>query len=196
MRIGLLGGSFDPPHNGHLLAAGDAFDELSLDRLVFIPASSQPLKPGGSSANPAQRLVMVRLLIGDDERFAADPIEIDRGGLSYTVDTLTALAARWPTDERFLLLGADVLSSFGKWRDPARIAELATPVVLQRAGEPVDLEQLAWLGGGRVGVRLLTTRRIDVSSTEIRRRVRAGRSIRGFVPDSVAAYIAAEQLYR
>lgn len=196
MRIGLLGGSFDPPHNGHLLAAGDAFDELSLDRVVFVPAHSQPLKPGGSSANPAQRLVMVRLLIGDDERFAADPIEIDRGGLSYTVDTLTALAARWPTDERFLLLGADVLSSFAKWRDPERIAELATPVVLQRAGEAVDLEQVPGLGKRGAAVRLLTTRRIDVSSTEIRRRVREGRSIRGFVPDSVAAYIAAEQLYR
>ena len=198
MRIGLLGGSFDPPHNGHLLAAGDAFDELSLDRIVFIPASSQPLKPGGSSANPAQRLVMVRLLIGDDERFAADPIEIDRGGLSYTVDTLTALAARWPTDERFLLLGADVLSSFAKWREPKRIAELATLVVLQRAGESVDLEQVPGLrpGGTGNGVRILTTRRIDVSSTEIRRRVRDGRSIHGFVPDSVAAYIAAEQLYR
>jgi nicotinate-nucleotide adenylyltransferase len=190
VRIGLLGGSFDPPHNGHLLAAGDAFDELELDRVVFIPAAAQPLKEQGVAAEPQHRLAMVRLLVAGDVRFVVDAVEIDRGGLSYTVDTLSTLAAREPAADCFLLIGADVLPTFSKWREPERIAELATLVVLRRTGEAVDLSQVPG------GARMLATRRIDISSTEIRRRVREGKSIRGFLPDSVAAYIATERLYR
>lgn len=190
MRIGLLGGSFDPPHTGHLLAASDAFEALALERLVFVPASTQPLKAGRASASPEQRLAMARLLVAGDPRFDVDSIEVDRGGLSYTVDTLTTLAARWPSAELFWLVGADVPRSFAKWRSPERIVELATVVVLQRAGEAPDLTSMP----GRP--RRLTTRRIDISSTEIRDRVRQGKSIRGFVPDAVAAFIQAERLYR
>ena len=190
MRIGLLGGSFDPPHTGHLLVASDAFEALALDCLVFIPASTQPLKAGRAIGTPEQRLAMVRLLIGDDRRFDVDAIEIDRGGLSYTVDTLTTLAARWPSAELFWLVGADVPRLFASWRSPDRIVELATVVVLQRAGETPDLASMP----GRP--RCLTTRRIEISSIEIRYRVRQGKSIRGFVPDAVAAYIDAERLYR
>jgi len=190
VRIGLLGGSFDPPHTGHLLAASDAFEALALERLVFVPASTQPLKAGRASASPEQRLAMARLLVAGDPRFDVDSIEVDRGGLSYTVDTLTTLAARWPSAELFWLVGADVPRSFAKWRSPERIVELATVVVLQRAGEAPDLTSMP----GRP--RCLTTRRIDISSTEIRDRVRQGKSIRGFVPDAVAAFIQAERLYR
>src|SRR4051812_39982917 len=118
MRIGLLGGSFDPPHNGHLLAAGDAFDALALDRLVFIPAAVQPLKVGQGATPAEHRLAMVRLLVEGDPRFVVDAIEMDRGGLSYTVDTLLTLASQWPGDELFWLIGADVLASFSKWHDP------------------------------------------------------------------------------
>ncbi len=190
MRIGLLGGSFDPPHVGHLLAASDAFDALALDRLVFMPAATQPLKAGRATATPEQRLAMTRLLAGDDERFDVSSIEIDRGGLSYTVDTLTSLGARWPAAELFLLVGADVPRSFPSWREPERIVQLATVVVLQRGGESIDV-------AGMPGTpRVLATRRIDVSSTEIRQRVREGKSIRGFVPVTVAEFIAAERLYR
>lgn len=197
MRIGLLGGSFDPPHNGHLLAASDASDALSLDRLVFIPNAVQPLKVGQTSATPEQRFAMTRMLIGGDGRFEASSIEIDRGGLSYTVDTLTRLAAEWPAAELCWLVGTDVLRSFAKWKEPARILELATLVVLHRAdGEDGS-------SGFGIGVpptarqpRLLETRRIDISSTEIRERVRQGKSIRGFVPDAVAGFIEAERLYR
>lgn len=192
MRIGLLGGSFDPPHIGHLLAAGDAFEALALDRVVFIPAAVQPLKVDQASATAEQRLTMTRLMVDGDPRFAVDSIEIDRGGLSYTVDTLTALQARWPGAELCLLVGADVSRTFGKWREPDRIAELATLVVLHRtnAGATPDLVAMP------ENTRTLDTRRIDISSTEIRERVRQGRSIRGFVPDAVAEFIAAQRLYR
>ncbi|MGH7619696.1 MAG: nicotinate-nucleotide adenylyltransferase [Gemmatimonadaceae bacterium] len=191
-RIGLLGGSFDPPHNGHLLAADDAFDALALDRLVFVPTATQPLKAGQMVASAEHRLAMVRALAGGDARFDVSAIEIDRGGLSYTVDTLTALSTKWPKAELFWLIGADVVESFAKWREPARIAELATIVVLRRTGNGAA-PSLAALPGAP---RLLASRCVDVSSTEIRERVRVGKSIRGFVPDAVAEVIAAERLYR
>ena len=190
MRIGLLGGSFDPPHTGHLLVAGDALTALRLDRVVFIPAATQPLKAGQAGATPSQRLAMVDLLVGGEPCMEASSMEIDRGGLSYTVDTLTALAAELPGADLFWLVGADVTQTFAKWRSPERIVELATLVVLQRTD---DVPELSGLPGSP---QLLSTRRIDISSTEIRRRVREGKSIRGFVPDSVAEFIASERLYR
>lgn len=189
MRIGLLGGSFDPPHVGHLLAASDAFEALALDRLIFVPAATQPLKAGLALATPAQRLAMTRMLVAGDARFDVSAVEIDRGGLSYTVDTLTSFRAQWPAAELYLLVGADVPQSFASWREPRRIVELATLVVLQRGSEQAEVS-------GMSGTRSLATRRVDVSSTEIRQRVRAGKSIRGFVPDTVAEFIAAERLYR
>ncbi len=190
MRIGLLGGSFDPPHTGHLLAAGDVFDALALDRLLWIPTATQPLKAASAVTPSAHRVAMVRLLIEGDIRFAVDEIEIERGGLSYSVDTLAALTGRFGSAELFWLIGADVLPTFPKWREPARIAQLATPVVMRRSGDTVDVSTMP------ANTMVLETRRIDISSTEIRERVREGKSIRGFVPDAVAAYIAAERLYR
>jgi nicotinate-nucleotide adenylyltransferase len=190
MRIGLLGGSFDPPHNGHLLAAGDVFDALGLACVVFIPTAVQPLKAGQAHALANQRLSMVRRLVDGDARFDVSAIEIDRGGLSFTVDTLTTFAAERPSSTLFWLVGADILRSFAKWREPERIVELATVVVMERNGET---HELASIPGQPARV---TTRRIDISSTEIRQRVREGKSIRGFVPDSVAEYIATERLYR
>ena len=201
MRIGLLGGSFDPPHNGHLLAAGDAFEALGLDRLLFVPAAVQPFKVDQAVATPEQRLRMTGLLTDGDERFGVDPVEIDRGGLSYTVETLATLAARWPApgNTLFWLVGVDAARSFVKWRQPGRIVELATLVVLERAdGDMGGVEEgvRGTIEGNAATPRFLATRRIDISSTEIRRRVREGRSIRGFVPEAVADYIAAQRLYR
>jgi nicotinate-nucleotide adenylyltransferase len=190
MRIGLLGGSFDPPHTGHLLAASDAHEALSLDRVVLIPTANQPLKAGQEVTAATDRFAMTQLLVGDDARFAVDAIEIDRGGLSYTVDTLAALTARWSGAELFWLVGTDVTATFAKWREPERIGELATVVVLQRTGEEPNLAAMP------ATTRVLKTRRIDVSSTEIRRRISEGKSIRGFVPEAVADYIALQQLYR
>jgi nicotinate-nucleotide adenylyltransferase len=187
LRLGIFGGTFDPPHIGHLLVASDAIDQLGLDRLVFIPTAVQPLKTGvrATVASPGDRLEMTRLMAGDDPRLAADPIEVDRGGLSFTIDTLAALAQRSPGDERFLLLGADTWETFPRWREPEAVMRLATVVVLQRGDVTPTAAPL-----------VLSTRRVDVSSTEVRSRVQGGRSIRGFVPDAVRAYIERTGLYQ
>jgi nicotinate-nucleotide adenylyltransferase len=190
MRIGMLGGSFDPPHVGHLLVAVDAFEALALDKLFFIPAAIQPLKVGQAGASARDRVEMVRRLIGDDSRFGVDTIEADRDGVSYSVDTVRSYAERYPDAERFFLVGADVMSTFGAWREPDRIMRLAEVVVVTR-GQDADAAP-QW----QSRFRQLATRRIDVSSTEIRARVRAGQSITGFVPPAVAAYIAQAALYR
>lgn len=190
MRIGIFGGTFDPPHLGHLLVAIDAFEALALDRLVFVPTGRQPLKADVTTAPGAARLAMTRRLVGDDARFAVDAMEIERDGLSFTIDTLHAFAARDPEAERYFLLGADAWRSFPRWRSPDEIMRLATVVVLTRGGEPI--------GPAASGVRaprVLPTRRIDISSTEIRSRIRAGLSLRGFVPEAVRDYIEANGLY-
>lgn len=193
MRIAIFGGSFDPPHVGHLLAAEDAYEQLSLDRLILVPTATQPLKVGRAVAAAEQRVAMVRLLVEGDARFEVSTIEVDRAGLSFTVDTLTHYARTYAAAERFLLLGADVLATFAQWREPERILQLARPVMLQREGDqPLVLPP----GVDPGAIQRLPTRRVDVSSTEIRERVRRGKSIRGFVTDSVAAYIARGGLYR
>jgi nicotinate-nucleotide adenylyltransferase len=187
MRIGIFGGTFDPPHVGHLLAASDAYEALNLDRVVFVPTAGQPLK-SAIVASPADRLAMVQALIGDDPRFSVDPIEIERGGLSFTVDTLRALHERWKSDASLalvLLLGADAAATLPQWREPDEVMRLADVVVLRRGGSSTPA-----MG------RAIDTRTVDVSSTEIRARVSAGRSIRGFVPEPVAAYIEGRRLYR
>jgi nicotinate-nucleotide adenylyltransferase len=188
LRLGIFGGTFDPPHVGHLLVASDAIDQLGLDRLVFVPAAVQPLKTGvmAAVASPADRLAMTELSVGDDPRLSVDPVEIDRGGLSFTIDTLSTFAQRAPGVERFLLLGADTWETFPRWRESEAVMRLATVVVLQRG-------EIAPPGNAPV---VLATRRVDVSSTEIRARVRAGQSIRGFVPDAVRGYIERTGLYR
>jgi nicotinate-nucleotide adenylyltransferase len=193
VRIAIFGGSFDPPHVGHLLASEDAYDLLSLDRIVFVPAATQPLKIGRSVATADHRVAMVRLLVESDPRFEVSTVELERAGLSFTVDTLKHFAEAYPEAERYLLLGADVLATFGQWREPERVLQLARPVVLERQGEePVTLPKS--LNGS--AVRHLSTRRVDVSSTEIRERVRQGKPIRGFVTDNVGQYIARNELYR
>lgn len=191
MRLGILGGTFDPPHIGHLLAAVDAFEVLRLDRLIFVPAYIQPLKARLRAAAAPERLEMVRLLIGDDERFDVDAIEIERGGLSYTVDTLETFAQQFPDAERFFLVGEDAMADFGAWRSPERILELAKVAVLRRPSTAKD-----GLMSPQDGTIALSTRLVDVSSTEIRERARSGRSLRGFVPESVAEFIEAKRLYR
>ncbi len=187
MRLGLLGGSFNPPHIGHLLLASDAFESLKLDRLVIMPACVNPLKSEDvTSATPEGRLEMTRLTFGGDARFEVSSLEITRGGLSYTVDTLQCLAAETPGAELFLLLGMDSFESLNRWKSPDRIRELATLAVLVRGEDFGHLPE---------GTAPVTTRRIDVSSSEIRKRVKSGVPISGFVTESVERYIRNSGLY-
>ena len=189
MRLGLFGGTFDPPHIGHLLAASDAYETLSLDRLIWIPAGTQPFKAGDVHATPEQRAEMLEAMVAGDARFAVDRLEIERGGLSYTVETLDEYARRHPAARRFLLIGADLVGQLPEWREAERLAMLAEIVVLERdAGEEPAPRALASTR--------LQTRRVDVSSTEIRTRSRQGLPIHGFVTDAVSRYIAAAGLYR
>jgi len=192
VRLGIFGGTFDPPHIGHLLAASDAFEQLELDRLLFVPAAVQPFKQHEVKASAAQRLRMVELMIAGDPRFAADPVEIDRKGLSYTVETLGVLASRDPGARRFLLIGEDLAGEIATWRDAERIAELAEVVVLARTSSESGESGEA----GRVPLTRIASRRIEISSTEIRTRVLAGKSIHGFVTEAVAGFIEAAGLYR
>jgi nicotinate-nucleotide adenylyltransferase len=192
VRIGVFGGTFDPPHIGHLLVANDAREALELDRLIFVPAGAQPFKVETPPVASGQdRLEMVRLAVADDANYVVDDAEINRKGLSFTVDTLEHLSERNPAARLFLLMGEDVLAGFEKWRSPARIRELATLVAVTRgglAGSIVDPTTSAVLR--------VSTRRVDVSSTEIRERRRAGKSIKGFVPESVERFIDVRGLYR
>jgi nicotinate-nucleotide adenylyltransferase len=191
VRLGVLGGTFDPPHVGHLLAASDAFEALALDKLLFVPAKIPPFKSRTVQATADQRQQMLELTVGTDRRFEASRIELYRDGLSFTVDTLEALAGETPGVSLFMLIGEDLATQIASWRDAARITELATVVVLVRA----TLEARSALESTLPMTRL-ATRRIEVSSTEIRERVKSGRSIHGFVTDAVAAFIDAAGLYR
>ena len=189
MRLGVYGGSFDPPHLGHLLPVIDAAEQLDLDGVRYVPASTQPLKVGGASASPADRLAMTERLVEGIPGFSVEPAELDRPGLSYTVDTLAGVSAELPGAELFLLLGSDAYALLDQWREPQRVRSLATIVVMVRDGAPQIVE-------AGPGVQVLQSRRVDISSTELRARVRDGRTIRGFVPDAVADYIAEHRLYR
>jgi nicotinate-nucleotide adenylyltransferase len=194
VRIGVYGGTFDPPHNGHLLLAADARDALTLDRLIFIPAGAQPFKIDTPPiASPQDRLEMLRLAVADDACYQVDDAEINRKGLSYTVDTLEHLATRYPSAKLFLLLGEDTLESFDKWREPDRILELATLAVMRRSA---GSGQGSAVKATARGVFEISARRVDVSSTEIRARMAAGKSIKGFVPEGVEMFIEARGLYR
>jgi nicotinate-nucleotide adenylyltransferase len=192
VRIGVFGGTFDPPHVGHLLLAADASEALRLDTVIFIPAGTQPFKiDNPPAASGVDRLEMLRLAISGVPNCAIDDTEIGREGLSYTVDTLEYLAGRYAGAELYFLVGEDALAGFRQWRNPERILELATLALMMRSGAP-DIGD--WRRAE--GLVRLSTRRVDVSSSEIRERLRAKKSIRGFVPESVERFIEARGLYR
>ncbi|HET8625032.1 MAG TPA: nicotinate-nucleotide adenylyltransferase [Gemmatimonadales bacterium] len=185
--VGLFGGSFDPIHHGHLLVGLAAVETLGLESLRFVPAHTQPFKAGRHGAAPEQRAAMVALAIAGEPRFALERIELDRGGPSYTVDTLRALRAREPDVEFALLVGADAAVEMPSWREAEALPGLARVVALSRAGDPAPVNPMVW--------RTLSVPAIDISATDIRARVRSGASICWRVPDAVARYIAAERLY-
>ena len=184
MRTGILGGSFDPIHHGHLILARAAREQLGLDRVIFIPAHASPHKTGDFSTTGEERLAMVRLAIEAEEGFELSDIELHRPPPSYTVETLRELRATHPSDELVLLIGADNVAKFETWREPDEIRRLAGITVLDRANHDIP--------PGWPVVRRL----VDISSTDIRARTASGRSIRYLTPDSVCDYIASHGLYR
>lgn len=187
MRVALLGGSFDPIHHGHLIAATTVKERLAIDEIRLVPAGEQPFKVGQHHAPAADRARMVELAVAGLPGFTVDRLEIERAGPSYTVDTVRAVTDREPNHEWVLLLGSDAARLFPTWRDPAGIKARMTVVVFARAGEEPP---------AGVADQVVAVPRVDVSSTDIRGRVRAGRSIRFLVPDAVVDHIAAHGLYR
>ena len=205
MRIGVFGGSFDPVHVGHLLLAECCREQAGLDRVLFLPAATQPHKQDRRLAAPEHRVEMLRLATGGHSAFAVATLEIERGGVSYTVDTLATLAAAQPDAELCLLLGPDALAGLPTWREPKRIAELATLVGVERevlddlpaAATAAGLATL--LGAERLAAVLESRVRmpaIGIRASDIRAAVAAGRSIRYRTPRAVEAFIAAHGLYR
>jgi nicotinate-nucleotide adenylyltransferase len=200
-KLGIFGGSFDPIHYGHLLLAETCREQCRLDRVLFVPAAVPPHKRSQPLASARDRIEMVRLAIGGHEHLAVSTIEIDRGGVSYTVDTLTALAEQQPGGSLFFLMGADSLKDLPTWREPRRLCELAVPLVVRRAGSPEpDFSSISHLV---TAARLEEIREhqvempiIELSSTEIRQRVAAGRSIRYRTPRAVEKFIETQGLYR
>jgi nicotinate-nucleotide adenylyltransferase len=185
--VGLFGGSFDPVHHGHLIVGRVAAEALGLDSLRFVPAREQPFKRGMHGATAEQRAAMLDLAVADAPGFAVERAELERPGPSYTVDTLRALHAREPGLRLTLLLGADAAAELEAWREAEEIPRLATVVVFARAGAPVPPSSLV--------ARRIDVPAIEISATEIRRRVREGRSIRYWVPDPVAEYVTRHRLY-
>jgi nicotinate-nucleotide adenylyltransferase len=201
MRIGLFGGSFDPVHRGHLLLAECCWRQARLDRVEFVPTAQQPLKPRGPVANEADRVAMLRRAIANRPEFALSLIEIERGGVSYTVETLRQLRNERPDAELFFLMGADSLADFPTWREPAAICELATPVVVRRAGTPPpDFDSLAaFVAAERLA--LIRTHEVEmpatpISSSNIRRLIAERGAWQSLVPENVVAYIEERGLYR
>ncbi|RFC41989.1 MAG: nicotinate-nucleotide adenylyltransferase [Verrucomicrobia bacterium] len=189
MRIALFGGSFDPVHHGHLLLAQDALEQLELDRLVFIPAGINPHKLHATpKADGLQRLRMLEAAVAGEERLAVDALEIYREGPSYTVDTVESLQERWPAARLFLLLGEDNLPKLHTWHRIERLNQLVEFVCFGRSTE----EKFVPAFPGK----LRLSRRVDISSTEIRQRIAAGLSIRYLVPESVRAFIYAHAIYQ
>lgn len=193
--IGMMGGTFDPIHLGHLAVAEEAREVLGLEGIVFVPAGQPPHKRAIEVSALEHRVAMVELAIADNPGFELSRIEVDRPGPSYTVDTVEALAAG---DRLTVILSAETFAELPTWHEPERIFEAARVAVAPRWGYPAP--DPGWLAGAFPGredrVTYLEGPRLGVSSTALRERVAAGRSIRYLVPEPVAAYIASHDLYR
>jgi nicotinate-nucleotide adenylyltransferase len=183
MRVGIYGGTFDPVHHGHLILARQALEEFKLDEVVFVPAAESPFKIHNHTALAADRLAMLRLAIADEDGFSVDPLEIERGGISYSIDTVEMFRRRDPQAELFFLVGEDNADRFTEWHRFEELKKLVCFVVLTRSEELQSPEYP------------VVQRRIEISSTEIRNRVANQEPITYLVPESVKRYIEQHQLY-
>ena len=198
LRLGILGGTFDPIHVGHLIIAAVAADTLALDQVLFLPSGIQPLKRDQPTTPAPQRVAMVERAIAGNPRFALSRADVDHPGLSYTVDTLDRLRAAWGPDAAFwFLIGEDSLANLLAWRDPAGIVARVRLGVAPRPDVAVPWARLeAALPGLQARLDPLPVPLMGIRARDLRAAVTAGHSIRYQVPDAVAAYIAAEALYR
>lgn len=201
MRIGIFGGTFDPIHNGHLLLAECCRQTCELDEVRFIPAAIPPHKRQQTITPDKKRLEMLRLALGGDSHFTLSDVEIKRGGISYSAETLQEIKKESPEDELFFLMGADSLADFPTWKDPQIICNLALPVTVYRHGSPTpDFSPLAPFFKKERFQKLqkyqVEMPIIDLSSTDLRERIAQKKSIRFRVPKSVERYIETNQLYQ
>ena len=188
-RIGVMGGTFDPIHAGHLIVANEALHALNLSEVLFVPAAHPWQK--APQVEASHRVEMVRVAVAHEPRFRVSSVDIDRGGNTYTVDTLADLKAEYPDADLFLLVGSDALAGMHTWKDYERIYTLAHVVGLSRPGVPANAES-APAGA----VTLLTVPAIEISSTECRDRLRYGRPVKFMLTQPVYEYITTHQLYR
>ncbi|PKQ26354.1 MAG: nicotinic acid mononucleotide adenylyltransferase [Actinobacteria bacterium HGW-Actinobacteria-4] len=187
VRIGVLGGTFDPIHHGHLAAASEVCAVLGLDQILITPASHQPFKEPHDAASAEDRVAMCRLAVADDPRMEVSTVDVDRGGVTYTVDTLRDLAAAMPTAQLHFIAGADALARLHEWKDAEALPGLARFVGVTRAGHSLPPE---------TGLHaLVEVPALAVSSTDVRRRVRLGAPVRYLIPTAVADYISMHDLY-
>jgi nicotinate-nucleotide adenylyltransferase len=200
LKVGIFGGAFNPPHLGHLVLAQEAVWQLSLDRVVWMPYGEPSHRVLEDDPGPEARFTMCEYAVGADARFAVSRLEIDRGGPVYTVDTLRALSERCSGDSFFLLLGGDQAAALGSWRAPQEVLSLARLGVVER--DEFRREQIAAslgrLCSGAAAadrVSFLDMPRIEISSSLVRARARAGQPIRYLVADKVANYVGAQSLY-
>jgi nicotinate-nucleotide adenylyltransferase len=189
MNIGIFGGTFNPPHNGHLIVAERVREELGLAKILFIPSAVSPHKQHLGLVDPAYRMEMVQLSVHGQQFFESSPIEISRGGVSYTVETLERLALLHPGATLHLLIGMDNVSEFSTWKSPERIVSLSKVVVMTRPGFRPDGVEI------QKDFLLCQVPEIGISSSDIRERVKLGKSIRYLVPKPVESYIYYRKLY-
>ena len=196
MRLGILGGTFDPPHNGHLLIARAAKEQLRLDRVLFAVTGIQPLKQDQPVSPADQRADMVELAIAGEADFELSRIDLDRLGPHYTADLLRIASGVYPDAKVWFIMGGDSLVDLLRWRDPHRLIELARLAVLRRPGFEPDWTALeAALPDLRERIDWIDAPPIDIAAHDIQRRAREGESIEGLVPPAVAQYIAERGLY-
>jgi len=197
MRVGVLGGTFDPIHIGHLISAEEARVELGLERVVFIPAGLPPHKLDHVMSPVEHRLAMVELAVASNPHFVVSKVDIDRLGPSYTVDTIELLKGEWGLVEIYFIMGSDSLLDILNWHNPRRLIRLCRFAVVSRPGYQVDLGELdALLPGVASRVQMLNAPELAISSTDIQRRVREGLSIKYQVPEAVKDYIYQHKLYQ
>jgi nicotinate-nucleotide adenylyltransferase len=196
VRIGILGGTFNPPHLGHLVCAQEALIQLELDEVLLIPTHTPPHKRLRDDPGPGHRLELCRLAVGSDERFAVSDLEVRRDGPSYTVDTLEELHANVQDSELYLILGGDIATGLSQWRKPERVLSLSALAVVDREGTPRAAVEAALdhLPGGE-RAHFFAMPQIAISSTLVRRRLQARQSVRYLVPDAVIDYIERHGLY-